>query len=136
VHETLGKPKVTAFVGWVAIGGCVLIALLTPFTIGWAAALAAVAGTLALLVWPAGRSAAAFGALSGAGAVPLYVAWLNRHGPGEVCTASAVSSHCVDEWSPWGWLVVGVALVAGGVVAFAVARCSLGWPRRPLHGDR
>ncbi len=105
-----------------------VIALLTPFTIGWAVAPVALAGMVALLVWPAGRSPAAFGALSGAGAVPLYVAWLNRQGPGEVCTYTGSASRCVDEWSPWGWLVVGVALVVAGIAAFAVARRSAGWP--------
>jgi len=133
VQETPGKPKVAAFAGWAVVGGCILIALLAPLTIGWAAALGAVAGAVALLVWPAGRSAAAFGALSGAGAVPLYVAWLNRNGPGEVCTKTAASSHCVEEWSPWGWLVVGAVLVAAGVVAFAVARRPSHWPDRPLR---
>ncbi len=122
VDKTPGKPSTAAFAGWTAIGACVLLALLTPFTIGAIAALVALAGVAALLMWPAGRSAAAFGALSGAGAVPLYVAWLNRDGPGTVCNSTA--THCVDEWSPWGWFAIGLVLITTGVATFMMSRRS------------
>jgi hypothetical protein len=120
----VGKPSVAAFCSWIVVGACAFVALLTPFTVGWVAALAATAGTVALLSRPEGRTGAAFGALTGAGALPLYVAWLNRDGPGTVCTTTATSSHCVDEWSPWAWLSVGVLLIAVGAGAFVLARRS------------
>ena len=111
------KGGVLAFIGWFGVGACITVALFTPFTIGWIAWLAAVAGIVGLLAWPGGRSAAAFGALSGAGAIPVYVAWLNRRGPGEVCTSTARSTHCVEEWNPVLWLIFGVVLVVSGIVA-------------------
>ncbi|KJF16650.1 hypothetical protein AXFE_25130 [Acidithrix ferrooxidans] len=49
-------------------------------------------GTIALAIWPAGRGGAAFGALSGAGGVLVYIAWLNRQGPEMVCKATSTSS--------------------------------------------
>jgi hypothetical protein len=64
----------------------------------------------------------AFLALSGAGVLPLVVAWLNRDGPGDVCTAWS-GGQCVagtEEWSPWPWLAAGVVLVVAGVVLTAV----------------
>lgn len=35
-------------------------------------------------------------------------------GPGNVCTANS----CVDEWSPWPWLAVGLVLVVLGFALF------------------
>jgi len=111
-----------AYVGWVVVGAAVAVGLLAPLTIGVVAVVFAAFMTVALVATPAGRSASAFGLLSGAGAVPLYVAWLNRQGPGQICTSTAISTHCVSEWSPWGWLIVGIALVAAGMAAFGMSR--------------
>ena len=48
----------------------------------------------------------------------LYVAYLNRAGPGTICTTVAGGQECHDEWSPWPWLAVGVILFVVGVAAF------------------
>ena len=48
----------------------------------------------------------------------LYVAWLNRDGPGTVCTSTATETSCGDEWSPWPFVVVAVVLAGAGLVAF------------------
>jgi hypothetical protein len=52
-------------------------------------------------------------------AVPLfYVAYLNRAGPGTICTTVTGGQECNDEWSPWPWLAVGVILLVLGVATF------------------
>ena len=57
------------------------------------------------------------GLVSGTGPVLLYVAWLNRQGPGTVCTTTrGGGGQCLDEWSPWPWVAAGVALVVLGLV--------------------
>jgi hypothetical protein len=61
------------------------------------------------------------GLMSGAGLLPVFIAYLNRHGPGEYCETTATEQHCTSEWSPWPWLVVGVVLVAGGALLFREA---------------
>jgi hypothetical protein len=114
-------PSVAAYVGWVVVGAALAVGLLGAFTVGPIAIVVAVVMMFVLLARPAGRSAAGYGALSGAGAVPLYVAWLNRQGPGLVCTSRA-ATQCVSEWSPWGWLIFGIVLVAAGITAFAMSR--------------
>jgi hypothetical protein len=84
-----------------------------------------IAALIALLVWPGGRTIAALGTVSGLGLVPLAVAYLNRGGPGDVCTTSASGQSCTTEWSPWPWLGAGLALVALGAVAFGLLRARL-----------
>ncbi len=48
--------------------------------------------------------------------IPLrYVTWLNRFGPGEVCTITDTGQGCVQQSSPWPWLVVGLLLLVAGI---------------------
>lgn len=84
--------------------------------------------TLALLLIIIGVSIAAFrpafqrswiGALTGAGALYLYVAYVQRHGPGTVCWHTATASGCDQYTNPWPWLVVGAALIVIGLVVQA-----------------
>ncbi|MFC8732203.1 hypothetical protein ACFT5B_07080 [Luteimicrobium sp. NPDC057192] len=93
---------------------------------GVAALLAALVAVLVVVAARGGarrpRAELAFLALSGAGVVPLVVAWLNRDGPGDVCTAWS-DGQCAagtEEWSPWPWLAAGVLLVAAGTVLTVV----------------
>ena len=58
------------------------------------------------------------GVLTGLGVAPLFVAYLNRDGPGDVCTSTATSVSCGQEWSPWPWLLIGATLLTVGVVWF------------------
>ncbi len=62
-----------------------------------------------------GRSA--LGALAGAGAVCVYVAYVQRRGPGTVCWHTATASGCDQYLNPWPWLVVGLALVLAAFIA-------------------
>jgi hypothetical protein len=61
------------------------------------------------------------GLISGLSLPLFYVAFLNRSGPGTVCSSTATSRSCVDEWSPWPWLAIGIVLLVSGCVWFAMA---------------
>ncbi|GAA4844219.1 hypothetical protein GCM10023221_23080 [Luteimicrobium xylanilyticum] len=112
-----------------ALAGLTAVAAAVVAIVGPSAAtvgLAALAAALLVVAALGGSRRApghlAFLALSGAGALPLVVAWLNRHGPGDTCTAHA-GGPCVadtEELSPWPWLVAGVVLVVAGVVLTTV----------------
>jgi amino acid transporter len=75
---------------------------------------------LGLLLWrrPVARHSA-FGLLTGAGTPLLYVAWVQRDGPGTTCWRTATASGCDQHLDPLPWLVAGVALVVAGFVAHA-----------------
>ena len=115
------------FLGWAATGACFTVALLAPLTIGPFVLAVAVAAT-GLLVWRRGPGRSCAGLLSGAGLILLYIAYLNRGGPGQVCTATATAQQCTSEWSPWPFLALGVLLVAAGPGVFLVLRRRLAWP--------
>jgi hypothetical protein len=61
----------------------------------------------------------AFGLLSGAGALLLYVAWVQRAGPETTCWQTQTASGCDQHLNPVPWLVAGVVLFIGGVAAHA-----------------
>jgi hypothetical protein len=106
-----------AFAGWWVAGGGMSFGILSLLTIGPFVLLL----TLVLcgfLLWRLGFGSAMTGLLAGASAPVLFVAWLNRDGPGTVCTTTATSSSCRDEWAPWPFVVVAVLMVVAGVVAF------------------
>jgi hypothetical protein len=69
--------------------------------------------------YPAARRSA-FGLLTGAGILLLYVAWVQRDGPGTTCTRVAPAGmHCDQHLNPLPWLVLGIVLVVAGAVAHA-----------------
>ncbi|MEP7019887.1 MAG: hypothetical protein ABI808_04485 [Pseudonocardiales bacterium] len=125
-------PSVVGFAAWVVAGVAVCLGVLSGFSIGVFVLPAALVFVTVLLALPHTRNSAALGLVSGLGLVPGYVAYLNRHGPGEVCTSTATSSTCADEWSPWPWLVAGVLLVGTGVALFTERRRRAG-RGRPAH---
>ncbi len=68
---------------------------------------------------PAARRSA-FGLLTGAGTLLLYIAWLQRDGPGPTCRhIQPAGIQCDQHLNPLPWLVIGVVLVVAGVVAHA-----------------
>jgi len=94
--------SVVDFCLWAVAGAGLVLALLTPFTIGPIALPIALALAVTLGRWGRGGKASMLGTLAGASALPLYVAFLDRQGPGEVCRASSDGgSDCVDQMSPW-----------------------------------
>ncbi len=97
--------------------------------VGCAAALAVVSlGPLLLLpavllgAWMASRPAirgSSAGLLTGAGMLFLFVAYVNRQGPGTLCWQHGTASGCDTYLNPLPWLVIGVAMVLAGIVVQA-----------------
>jgi hypothetical protein len=113
--------SVGAFFGWCVVGAALALAIFSLLTIGPFVMLLALV-LIALLLWRVDFGWAMAGMISGAALPVLYVAWLNRHGPGEFCTRTATSISCDDQWSPWPFVTVGVVLVVTGVVVFVLRR--------------
>jgi hypothetical protein len=107
---------------WAVAGGGGALALLTAPTIG----IFVLPATLvlgAVLARRGLRRQAAPGIVSGLGLPLLYVGYLNRGGPGTVCTPLAGGTECTQETSPWPWIGGGVLLVLAGVaLSLAAAR--------------
>jgi hypothetical protein len=61
----------------------------------------------------------AFGLLSGAGALLLYIAWVQRAGPGTTCWQTQTASGCDQHLNPLPWLLVGSLLFIAGITAHA-----------------
>ena len=103
-----------AWVWWLVTGAILGVGLVAILTVGLVfLALGAVLAVVGARMSRT-RNRAAFSAVAGAAAAPLLLAWLNRSGPGTVCHSSADSSTCVDQWSPWPFLVVAIVLLALG----------------------
>ncbi|MGO9962144.1 MAG: hypothetical protein ACLPUG_01790 [Acidimicrobiales bacterium] len=113
------------FGAWLLLGTLWMFALVAILSVGLYLLPVAVVATVLLARRVSGRAGLP-GLVSGLGAPVLYVAYLNRRGPGEVCSVFATGSSCVQEWDPWPWLIVGLAFVAFGIVLFGVR----GRPRR------
>jgi hypothetical protein len=62
-------------------------------------------------------SRSALGLLVGAGLLALFVAYVQRDGPGTTCWHTASASGCDQHLNPIPWLVAGIVLVIGGVIA-------------------
>jgi hypothetical protein len=110
--------SVRAFAGWCLAGAGGCLGVLSILTVGPFLLL----GTLLLSAWLLSRfnfGWAMGGLLSGAALPVLYVAWLNRDGPGQVCTSTATRETCADEWSPWPFVVAAVVLAVAGVVVLS-----------------
>jgi hypothetical protein len=111
-----------AFLGWgvVGVGGAAgVLSLLTvgPFVLLLTLMLAGV------LLWRVNFGWSMAGIISGAAVPVFYVAWLNRRGPGDVCTSlPGGGQDCTDEWSPWPFVVVGLVLLVAGLVVFVRQR--------------
>jgi len=104
------------------VGALVAFGVAGLATIGlFLLALAAVLVALALVV-PSLRPPSVPGLLVGLSTAPLYIAWLNRDGPGLVCTTTADSMSCSDQWSPWPFVAVGVLFAGAGVALLVVGR--------------
>jgi hypothetical protein len=107
------------FALWASIGGLFALTLLGALTIGVFVLLVPVMATLVLRRIPnavAGRP----GIITGAAIPVFYVAFLNRHGPGNICNSNHF--HCHDEWNPWPWLLAGIGVAVTGAVVFTRAR--------------
>lgn len=107
---------------WAVAGGAAALGILTLLTIGVFVLPAALA-LGAVLALRGRRQQAGPGILAGLGVPLLYVGYLNRGGPGTVCTALAGGTECTQETSPWLWVAAGLLLVIAGLsLSLAAAR--------------
>ena len=102
------------FFAWVAVGVGLALAVTTLGI--FAVPLAALVAVLLIVFRHADRSA--FGVLVGAGLLSLYVAYVQRKGPGTVYWHTSVASGADQYLDPRPWLFAGIVLVVVGVAAF------------------
>ena len=108
------------FAVWTALGAA---ATLVSLSLQILVAPLLVVGVLVLVARGA-VSRAAFGLLAGAGLVSLYVAYVQRKGPGVFTWHTAMASGADEYLDPRPWLIGGVILVAAGIIAFVWRRRS------------
>ena len=109
------------FVAWSLVGVGWMLAVVGAFTIGPVVAPV----VFALTVWLATRpqsNEGLPGLLAGLSAPLFYVAYLNREGPGTICTMTANGGGCTEHLDPWPWFTVGSVLLLVGVAAFALTQ--------------
>jgi hypothetical protein len=121
VLERVDQVAWVRLLGWTLVGAALAIGILGALSIGIFLLPVAIAVGVLLLVRPEpGRGAT--GLLCGIGLPLLLVAYLNRDGPGTVCTAtSGGGQSCTDEWAPWPWLAIGLLLITAGLATFALS---------------
>jgi hypothetical protein len=87
-----------------------------------------ICGTLAVLpillgVWllatPPSLRRSWFGVMTGVGLTLLYIAYVQRRGPGITCWHTATAGGCEEHLNPLPWLIAGAALVLLGFIAQA-----------------
>jgi hypothetical protein len=100
-----------------AVGAGLSFGVLAILSIGVSVLAITIVGTVFLARSSAARAGLA-GLVSGLGLPLLYVAFLDRSGPGVVCTSIGGGTSCTDEWSPWPWLLIGAALLLVGLAWF------------------
>jgi hypothetical protein len=105
------------FTAWLLVGAGFAVGIVGIASIGLFVLPLAVLATV-LLVRRQHVPSGLPGLISGLAVPLLYVAYLNRAGPGSICTTVTGGQECNDEWSPWPWLAVGVILFVLGVVVF------------------
>lgn len=115
--------QVAPYAWWLLVGALAGLGIAGILTIGLPLLLLA-----ALLTWIGLRSDTL---VRGVAAMPaglallaLYLAWLNRGGPGDVCRVDAQGTTCDEEWSPWPFVALAVVLLAVSVVAVSRRRSS------------
>jgi hypothetical protein len=107
---TLSRLPWMWFTAWLLVGAGYALSLIGVASIGLFVLPLPVLATV-LLVRRQPAACGLSGLISGLGIPLLYVAYVNRAGPGTICTAVTGGQECNDEWSPWPWLAVGVILV-------------------------
>jgi len=107
------------YLAWVAVGAGLSFGVLSILSIGVFVLAVTIVATF-LLRRRSEAGAGMAGLVSGFGLPLLYVAFLNRSGPGVICRTTSTSTSCSDQWSPWPWLLIGSALVVVGLAWFIV----------------
>jgi len=106
------EPTWAGFLGWM-VGGAVLC--FATLSLNLFAAVPVVIIVILAVVRPA-LFRSAFGLLSGVGLMLLFVAFLQRQGPGTTCWQTATAAGCDEHLDPMPWLLAGLALVCIGLL--------------------
>jgi hypothetical protein len=114
-------PASVWFAAWFLVGAGFALALLGAMTIG-IFVLPVVLGVTALVATRRGSTVGVGGLVAGPALLLFFVAYLNRDGPGTICRSIESGTECVEEWSPWPWLAVGVLMLAVGLGVFVTMR--------------
>lgn len=114
------------FLGWAVVGAGACFTVIAALSIGVFFVPAVAVALFAMLRWTRGRTTTMAGLIAGPAPVLLYVAYINRGGPGTVCSAIPGGEQCVEQMNPWPWFATGVALLAIGIAAFAWLRQGAG----------
>jgi hypothetical protein len=119
---TVEPVPVWSYAWWLVVGALVGIGIAALLSIG--VLLLALAGVLVVIATrtPALRNRSALAIPAGVGLAVLYLAWLNRDGPGNVCETTGSTTTCTDQVSPWPFVAVAVVLVAASVILARRAR--------------
>ncbi|MGW2618157.1 hypothetical protein [Streptomyces sp. NPDC001500] len=122
-REVTGDPDRRAvawgwFAGWLAVGACAGAGLAALLSVGVVLLLVAAAAA-GLLLRKSPRNAIA-GLMAGPAVPLLYLAYLNRGGPGTVCRTTADGQSCTDAYAPVPFLAGAVVLLCAGFVIFMV----------------
>lgn len=116
------RPPAWAYLWWLAVGALVVFGFLAGFTIGIPFLLLGCVLAIAGAAIRATRSLAMTAVAAGFALPLFYIAWLNRDGPGTICTKGATYQSCEEQSNPWPWAVAGVLLIAATLVLTVVGR--------------
>jgi len=100
------------FWAWAGVGAVGALGMISLGPIALGPAL--VAGAAVSTSRTARRSR--FGLLAGAGLLSLFVAYVQREGPGTTCWHTATAAGCDQHLNPIPWLLIGVLLLVGAIV--------------------
>jgi hypothetical protein len=103
------------FAAWVVVG-CALALGVVSFALGPLVLIPAVVVAVLMIRKPSARRGA-HGVLIGIGVLLVFIAYVNRDGPGTTCWQDGSTSGCDQHLNPLPWLVLGLAFVVGGFVA-------------------
>ena len=113
-HRKLSHaPACLWFWAWATVGAAGAIGLVSLGPIALGPAIIAGATMTRSRV---GRHSA-LGLFAGAGLVSLFVAYVQRQGPGTTCWHTATAGGCDQHLNPVPWLIVGLILLAGSLLA-------------------
>lgn len=107
------------FCAWAVIGGLSVLGLIS-FVVWFALAVIPLTAIGVFMAMRPSSRDSAFGLLTGAGLLLLYVAYVQRDGPGTTCWHTATAGGCEEHLDPVPWLVVGIVFVVAGVVLNAM----------------
>jgi hypothetical protein len=100
------------FWAWAVVG---VIGALGTVSLGPIALGPAIIASAALSTSHTARRSA-FGLFAGAGLVSLFIAYVQRQGPGTTCWHTTTAAGCDQHLNPIPWLLIGLLLLIGAVV--------------------